>query len=317
MDSHPSEQARAVAAEVTGWPAEGLRVERLGEDRGVFSHVCRVAGPRGAFVVKLPRSDANGEAARRSGAYERERIAYDSLLGSEVPAPVCAGIVDLPAGPAFVLEDLSDHRQADQVEGLAEPDVQAVVDALVRSHRCLDGDRARSRGVRVAAPGTFSPDRLRLGTAALDPELGPVFGDLLAQRPRLLARFTTFADPVCCHGDPRADNVVFGGDGGAILLDWQQIAVQIGEADLAWLLATSTRPEVRRSIEVDAVRRYAAGVGRPFDQAWERYRSGLLVPGLAVLLLVQRQATGRMADIVVRSVERISSALIDHIDLRP
>lgn len=312
MTSQTSEQARTVAAEVTGWCEAGLRVDPLGEGRGVFSHVWRVAGTQGAVVVKLPRADANGEAARRSGAYARERVAYAGLIGPGVPAPACLGIVDLDAGPAFVLQDLSDRRHVDQVTGLDGRDVYAVVDALIGSHRYLDGDRAISLGVRHLAPRTFDPGRLALGVAELEPELRGIFGQLLARRTRLLDRFADFDDPVCCHGDPRADNVVFDDDGTAILFDWQQIAVQIGEADLAWLLATSTRPEVRRSIEADAVGRYADAVGRPPGHAWERYRAGLLVPGLAVLLLVQRRTAGRMVDIVARSVERISAALTDH-----
>lgn len=305
-------RARQVAATVMGWDGGGLRLRPLGRERGVFSMVWRVRdGDGGSVVVKMPRADANGEAARQSGAYDRERLAYAELLGPGIPAPVCHGIVGLTDGPAFVLEDLSSERQADQVTGLSGAEVDDVTDALVTCHQRVDSARAQAIGVRVAAPHSFPLERLERGVGFVEARFRPVFERVLADLPRSLSRFSAFSSPVCCHGDPRADNLVFTGRG-VVLFDWQQMAIQIGEADLAWLLATSTTPEVRRAVEDGVIARYASQVGRSLDEALARYRAGLLVPGLAVLMLVQRQAAGRMADIARRSVERISAALVDN-----
>ncbi len=305
-------RARQVAATVMGWDGSGLRLWPVGRERGVFSVVWRVRdGDEGSVVVKMPRSDANGEAARRSGAYDRERLAYGELLGPGIPAPACHGIVSLTDGPAFVLEDLSSERQADQVVGLSGAEVGAVTDALVTCHQRVDFARAQALGMRVAAPHSFPQERLERGASIVGAPFRPVFERVLADLPHSLSQFSAFAGPVCCHGDPRADNLVFTRRG-VVLFDWQQMAIQIGEADLAWLLATSTTPEVRRTVEQDVVGRYATRMGRSLDEAMARYRAGLLVPGLAVLLLVQREAAGRMADIARRSVERIAAALADH-----
>ena len=67
-----------------------------------------------------------------------------------------------------------------------------------------------------------------------------------------------------------------------MLFDWQQIAVQFGEADLAWLMATSLDPEVRRAGHEDLVGAYGADI--------DRLRLGFVLPGLAALMLAQRTA---------------------------
>jgi hypothetical protein len=133
-----------------------------------------------------------------------------------------------------------------------------------------------------------------------------------------------------CHGDPRADNLVFRESGSrekgnretagrqatdrpaaghqptdqVVLFDWQQMAIQFGEADVAWLAATSLDVEVRRRTERDLVE----GYGGSFD----RYRLGLALPGLTVLLLAQREATTeRTGRFIATSLQRIGAAIAD------
>ena len=115
-----------------------------------------------------------------------------------------------------------------------------------------------------------------------------------------------------CHGDPRADNVVFAEDDRAVLFDWQQMAVQFGEADLAWLLSTSTTPETRRDVEADVIASYALARGQNAATTWERYRLGMVLPGLAVLFLAQREtADERTEQLIATSLERIGIAVDD------
>jgi len=90
-----------------------------------------------------------------------------------------------------------------------------------------------------------------------------------------------------------------------VVFDWQQIAVQLGESDLAWLAATSLTVPIRRGAEGDLV----AAAGGSFD----RYRLGLALPGLAVLLLAQRELPApRARRFVAVSLERIAAALADN-----
>ena len=317
-----ADEAVAVAVEVLGDAAKDFHAVRIGADRGVFSsvwHLSRrrpVSGPFPSVVVKMPKSGANGDAARQSGAYEREEQAYRSLLFPELPTPACFGIVATANGPAFVLDDLTGLRFVDQLDGLDLPSVEAVVDALGTCHHLIDPTIARDLGVRHVTPTTFDRSALQRGLRSLPLAAVPVFEALLERADEAIDSFASLVDPVLCHGDPRADNVAFTSevDGSvALLYDWQQIALQAGEADLAWLLATSVPSTIRARMEPVVIARYAQITGRHPEAVAQRYQTSMVLPGLAVLLLAQRTAAGRMADVVAASLERIGAAVRDHL----
>lgn len=311
----------------------------INEGRGAFSIVLRVelmwpgtaaasrpVGDRPRSVVaKLPIPGPNGEAAAASGAYRREAFAYRSILGhTPVAHPKAWTVIDGGLGSAdlddptspyasFLLEDLGDRRFVDQLDGLGPDDAVAVAGSLARLHRSWS-DRASplGTGVRRNTLANLSPAGLDAGLAAIDqrwtevidPPRRDAFARLRAAHGDLVARFG--ATPVTlCHGDPRADNLAFADDGEPILFDWQQMAVQFGGADLAWLAATSLDAETRRSIEP----RLAEAGGATMDD----YRLGLALPGLAVLFLAQRElSTERATRFVAVSLERIADAIIDN-----
>ena len=145
----------------------------------------------------------------------------------------------------------------------------------------------------------------------------PVFAALLERAPTLIDAFDARDDETLCHGDPRGDNVVIvdaptGGEAPARLLDFQQLAVQTAGADLAWLLATSLDPDIRRASWDDLMAAYADATGGSAADAEEATRIGTLLPGLAVLLLVQREVDDeRVRRMVARSTERISAMVRD------
>ena len=266
-------------------------------------------------VAKLAIDGPNGQAARRAGAYRREALAYRELLhGVDVDVPRCHLIEDDDDdGARFLLDDLGGLRAVDQLDGLGIDDAVAVGEALGRLHRhWADEPRLLDLPVRRSTVAGLPPDDLTRGvdqargrwTGRIGPEPAEVFAGLVSVRGALVDRFSAEGPMTLCHGDPRADNLVFRPDGRAVLFDWQQMAVQFGEADLAWLAATSLDPAVRRSVERDLV----AGYGGDFD----RYRLGFALPGLAVLLLAQRRLlTERERRFVATSLERIATALDD------
>ncbi len=299
---------------------QAVEVEDAGSERGVFSTVWRVTTERGSdkVIAKLPVDGPNGAAARMSGAYRRELLAYRELLDGPPLHPTClSAIADDDGGVAFLLEDLGAHRAVDQLEGLGLVDSLAVVDELAILHRgWADSPGLSSLNVRRSAPSTFDPDQLLVGLEALvgnvDDRTQQAFVALLDNRSHLLAAFDDVSGSTLCHGDPRADNVVFRSDGRAVLFDWQQLAVQHGEADLAWLLATSVTTATRREAESVVIARYAELIGRTTAEATERYRLGLLLPALAVLLLAQREVgEERTARMVATSIDRIAAAVVD------
>ncbi|MEM7323070.1 MAG: phosphotransferase, partial [Actinomycetota bacterium] len=338
------------------------RVERLTDvnrGRGAFSVVLRAEltgiGPNGeeqspgavpsSVVAKLPVDGPNGRAATIGGAYVREALAYRTIIAdSPVRAPLLHAIRQPADGTcSLLLEDLGRYRAADQLDGLEVVDALRVAASLRRLHRAwADKSRLAGLSVRRNTVGGFTPDGLRLGLAALDTRWADhvtddhrrTFRDLVAVRAGLVERFEA-APQTLCHGDPRADNLVFDdtreiddqlntertgapcdGDGdetegeprsgtdAVILFDWQQLAVQFGEADLAWLAATSLTAPVRRELD----RQLAAA----YDGDLDRYRLGFALPGLAVLMLAQRDfPTERARRFVAVSLQRIATALDD------
>lgn len=277
-----------------------------------------------AVVAKLPVEGPNGAAATTGGAYVREALAYTSIVGrSPVRTPRLYALQQPTDGTcALLLEDLSPYRAADQLDGLGVSDALAVAGALQRLHRSWDEPaRLAELTVRRNTVAGFAPEALERGLAALastwadevSEEQRATFRRLVAARPGLVERFEA-AVPTLCHGDPRADNLVFDDRGDAagngdqetsvILFDWQQLAVQFGEADLAWLAATSVTTPVRQTLDEPMVSTYGGDI--------DRYRLGFALPGLAVLMLAQRDfPTERARRFVAVSLQRIAAALDD------
>jgi hypothetical protein len=268
-----------------------------------------------SVVAKLPVPGPNGEAAATSGAYRREGLAYRHLLPLSPIATPRAFAIDEPGDRtcALLLEDLTDRRTVDQLDGLGPDDAVGVAETLARfHHHWADADRLARLEVRRNTLAGLAPEPLQAGLTSLAADWGDVldeadrrvYASVVAARPTLVGRFEE--SPVTlCHGDPRADNLVFDVDDRPILFDWQQMAVQLAEADVAWLAATSLDVAVRRRVEHDLVE--AAGGD------WDRYRLGLALPGLAVLFLAQRELpTDRARRFVGVSLRRIAAALADH-----
>lgn len=309
-----------VVAAVFGSDAEVLDTTDIGQDRGVFSSVLQVhlQGPRlpTTVVAKLPTTGPNGDAARRNGAYKREALAYRQLLDLDTPLqyPHWYGTHELPTGPALVLEDLTGNIVVDQLDGLEEKHLRQVIQALAafHSHSC-EHLALHQLDVRRNTPATLNPEALAAGLDRVPAEAREVFGALLARRNELVQEFVALSEPTLTHGDPRADNLVFrNADLSAVFFDWQQLAVQAGEADLAWLMATSVTPEVRRQTEQGLCQSYSNRRDQDNAETWDRYRTSMLLPGLAVLLLAQRTtSTERGKRMVSTSIHRIGAAVED------
>jgi len=275
-------------------------------------------------VAKLPTEGPNRQAASTGGAYLREADAYRSLLPrSPIRSPEAYAVLVEGSTAAFLLEDLTPLRRVDQMDGLSGADAITVVAALARFHRFWTAELDRPGSildrheVRRSALSTIKHPALVEGLAIVRrrwPEVTPEqvdgFARLVAKAPELTAIFgaagrsSAGGQATLCHGDPRADNLFFAADNTPVLFDWQQIAVQFPEADLAWLAATSLDPESRRRCDHDLV---SSGDGDP-----DRYRLGFVLPGMAALMLAQRDAADPRAEqTILSSLQRIGTALVD------
>lgn len=299
---------------------------------GVFSRVFRLEltvtpGSRplsipGSAVAKLPARGANRMAAIRSGAYAREAHCYRYLLiDAGLPVAEVYAVVEHGDGTAsFLLQDLTALRWPDQMTGLTPEDAAAVVVALAGFHRRWrhDLDRPEQRHpqlAKVRANTVAGLDHRALATGIrvveerwarhLSNRQLATLDMVLRHYDDVAAAYGSHRSVTLCHGDPRAANIAFEPGGSAVLVDWQQAARQFGEADLAWLCATSLTAEDRRRCEHDLIREYGGDI--------DRYRLGLALPAMAVLLLAQRAVdSSRTAVLIATSLERISTAVMDH-----
>ncbi len=296
------------------------RVDDAGAGRGVFSVVTRVRFVDGStLVAKLP--GPNREAAIAAGAFDRERWAYREVLPhAPLRSPRCHALVDADDGAcAFLLDDLGDLRWVDQADGLDPDDVARVARGLAPLHRWA-ADRLTGpmlAPVRRHAPATFPADALRSGLERAEREWGDrvdlaPLGRRLDRRAHDLAAFTA-APSTLCHGDARADNLAFDGDE-VVAFDFQQLAVQSAGADLAWLVATSCRPEDQARAIDAAATAHAAVTGASLDATRASIGVGTLHPASAVLLLAGRDTPDPATRALVgRSLQRIAAfvALVD------
>ena len=126
-----------------------------------------------------------------------------------------------------------------------------------------------------------------------------------------------------CHGDFRADNLMFAPrEGGAILItvDWQAPLQARGAFDVGYLMSMSVTTEVRRAHEPVLLHGYhdklvAAGVeDYAYDEFFHDYRRGLLV---GFTYVVHSGAVADLANPVAEglldsAVRRLDAAVQDH-----
>lgn len=323
MSIDPSNHfGQAVELAQSAFPGAAIgEVEDANRGNGVFSRVVRVGlvdnskPVPDSVVVKLAVDGPNRAAAIASGAYRREELAYDEILPrSPVSSPSCWLTASEEDGSvSFVLEDLGHNRFVDQRIGLTRADALSAVDALREFHQRWRGDPELARmPVRHSTVSGFSRQSLQNGLEAVRVRWAPLLADwvpevyarLLRAADEVVARFELADRPTLCHGDPRASNMAFAPSGSVILFDWQQLAVQMAEADLAWLATTSLTVDNRRSWDAELMSRASCTI--------DRYRKALALPSLAVLLLAQREVDQADQPMVVDSLTRIAAAARDY-----
>ncbi|MEZ5341611.1 MAG: phosphotransferase [Acidimicrobiales bacterium] len=290
--------------------------------RGMFSEVSRVVfdrRPEGlpvSVVVKTPAHGPNGEAARTSGAFTREAMAYDTILpAGQISAPRCYAHSD---DGIFVLDDLSGARSVDQLIGASPADARAIAAALGAFHahwaRALHPAALRSNPLAMIPADRFAVGLTsirEIWADSLNPDIVATYEALAARVGDARAGFAALEPTTVTHGDPRLDNIAFV-DGEPTFFDWQQIATQSGVADLAWFLATSLEPSTRREANGDIVAAYAMAAGRPPSQIADDLQIAAVYPGLMSLLLATRvPESPRTSELIVTSLRRIGTLLAD------
>lgn len=263
-------------------PVASLEEDVIGDVAGMTGAIARLrityedgpglAGPS-TLIAKCPLDDdLNRMINSFTRMYERESTFYKHFADDgAVRAPRCyynghQADVDQHM---VLLEDMADARPGDNNIGLSPADAEVAIDALASLH-----GRYWNRVDPAAPVMGFDNELFRQGIPImqdawqqlLDARPGLVPDDLIAavdewyvaDWDRWLA-VEQQSDHTLVHGDFRADNMLFGDDGVAVI-DWQMLCRTSPGMDLVWLLGTSFADEVIEEIEDDLLARWARGV---------------------------------------------------------
>lgn len=285
-----------------------------------------------SVLVKLPTADA-GTRGMLAGAYRSEVSFYRELEPTvAVDVPACHLATDVTDDGRFtlVLEDLAPAEQGDQLLGGTPQQVLGAAQNLAGLH----------------GPRWCDPSLLDLGWITLQDADG---ADLLAEvYPSAVDAFLDITGPLMTaeaaatvratlpvvrdwslaraerfgivHGDYRLDNLMFSPDPAVPVkaVDWQTLSLGLPAKDLAYLVATSLDPGVRREHERSIVAAYHArlvehGVtDHPLEACFEDYRFAMLQ---GILVSVFGCAYGARTDrgdrMFAVMVERTAAAVRD------
>ena len=161
-----------------------------------------------------------------------------------------------------------------------------------------------------------------------DRDLSPVAKDLIrAFGDDLAGHYYEMAQGArtLTHGDYRLDNMFFGrsGDPELVVIDWQTNGIGVGMADVAYFMAGSLDPDVRQSIERDAIADYHeittadGGANWNFDECWRAYRQAF-VAAMTVPVIAAGELSldnERAFELVQTGIRRMNAAVEQlHVD---
>ena len=325
-----------------------VRAERLGEGVGTSTEIHRLqlgyapgAAPGPAtLIAKLHSPIPEVRAVARGwGTYQREAQFYRDIaatLAMRIPKAYVAGCDPRTYDFVLVMEDLAPAVSGDQVAGLTLDQARMALEEIAALHAGW-----WNRPELADLGGAIQPfgEGLWVGTGARHAAAWPAFEPFVAERasPELVRIGERMADAIepmmvdmargarsLCHGDFRADNLMFapGGGGGAALItiDWQAPLQARGAFDVGTLMSMSVTTALRRAHETELLHRYhetllAAGVADyPYDAFFHDYRRGLLI-GFTIPVQAGPAADlthPRTLALFDSAVRRVDAAVQDH-----
>ena len=286
------------------------------------------------FPPRMVAKLATGPKAQRdfgSGAFRNEVRFYRDLAATvRAPVPRCHVSAVSESGSEFLLllDDLAPAEQGDQIAGCTVAQARAVAVAAAGLHGprwcdetlfdepglALPTDADRELMESVLAPMTSSfrdrfADRLTAPESALLDWLERTAGAWL------VAPIEQFA---LLHGDLRVDNVMFGPDDTATIIDWQTITPGQPLRDIAFLLSTSLTVDDRRAAEQSLLADYHAALlaqgvtGYSLEECRRDYAASLIqAPLIVVFGCGAAQPTERGDRMFLTMLSRSATAVHD------
>jgi thiamine kinase-like enzyme len=279
-----------------GWDVDSIEVQQIGAGIGVSSALyrCTLSGPNcpSSVVVKLPALD---EAAVFTSTMLRMYIREANFFGSlcnempvDVPLAYLARVDEATSQFVVVMEDLGGLRVVDQNDGMAITDAYAAIDAAAKLHAKWwgRGDELSAAGTTISLGDPIYPAVLpfvfgegwekltkEMELPASIMEIGPRFSERL---PSLLQSLVTGPNTLC-HGDYRADNILFNQAGEPVLVDFQLLGSGTGAYDVAYFVTQSLSMQDASRHERELFDRWitgltGAGLIVNTDDLWLQYR---------------------------------------------
>lgn len=319
--------AALLARSGVDWDIEDIALERvgtgqLGDTVRITPRYGRRKGPA-TLIGKFAASDpASREAAAGNGLYAREIGFYRELAAEARVSTARCHAAELAEDGSFalLLEDCHPARPGDQIAGISPAQARAAVIEGARLHAAFwneGGERDLSwlesgePAMRPLAQPFYPAEAIRGAWPGYrERHAADLPAATIAICDRFCDRYEAYAaiDPArprcVTHNDFRPDNMLFDGDRGLKVVDWQSAALGHAAVDVAYLIGGAFAPDVRRAHEPVLVETYfreleAQGVRTytraQFDEDYRRFTfAGINVAVCAAMSVMRTERGDRL-----------------------
>jgi hypothetical protein len=285
-----------------------VKAQSIGAGAGLFGQLARLhvtydGGSNGAprtLIAKMPTTHpGNREIGNLFQFYEREARFYEEVApGLEIRVPVCYfGVMDVAADDhVLLMEDLATGATpGDEVAGCTLKQAETAIEALARHHApWWDHPRLDDLDWMPLVNAPVHQSAQQSYQEAWGPYCELFGGDLtpyqLAAGERMRDKVIDLlnhyepAPRTIMHGDYRLDNLFFDHEDGSSVaaIDWQISSRGRGVFDVAYFIASSLEPDVRKAHELRLLRLWhdiivdGGAKGYSLDEALYDYRKAVL-----------------------------------------
>jgi hypothetical protein len=281
-----------------GVTVTAVSTERIGEGVGILSILQRVTptysgatkAPK-SIVVKYPTDDpVQRGTADALVFYIREVTFYrDCAPSAPFKTAKCYGqaIESDNTNFTIAMEDISHYRPLNQLDGVSLADSKIMLEKLADFH-AMWWNSPKLANMQGIFPPLLNPTYemvlpmlwaqgwplVEQYAGHLLPESVRDIGEIWAGKvPWMLGNLMTPA--TLCHGDYRADNMMFNGDE-PVVIDYQIVGTGSGMYDVGYFVSQSITTEVRRGHDKELVDLYldrleTHGITIDRDEMWRQY----------------------------------------------
>jgi len=276
----------------------GVTTERIGEGVGILSILQKItptySGPTSApksIVAKYPTDDPGQRfTADALVLYIRELIFYRDVAGSapfRTAKCYAQAIATDNTDFTIVMEDISGLRPLNQLDGVSLAESKILLEKLADFHAMWWNSPKLPEMQDVFQPlsnptyhavlpmlwGAGWPAVMQHAADTVPNSVARI-GDLWAEKvPWMLENLMSPA--TLCHGDYRADNIMFDGDEPTVI-DFQISGIGSGMYDVGYFISQSINTEVRSGRDRELVNGYLDrlefhGITVDREEAWRQY----------------------------------------------